>query len=58
MGFRDPVGGPGPPAVLAERPLLRDMWCHRTCPRAGSGSETAGEMESDPRVPAAQPLMA
>ena len=26
MGVRDPVEGPGPPAVLAECSLLRDTW--------------------------------
>jgi len=42
MGVWDParvrhsLGGPGPPAVLAEGYLLRDMWHHRTLPKRGA----------------------
>jgi len=43
MGVQDPagvrysLGGPGPPAVLAEGYLLRDAWRHRTLPKRGAG---------------------
>ena len=37
-----PYGGSEPSAVGAELPLLKDTWCHRTRPRAGSGSGAVG----------------
>ena len=36
-GVRYSLGGPGPPAVLAEGYLLRDTWRHRTLPKRGAG---------------------
>ena len=36
-GVRYSLGGPGPPAVLAEGYLLWDMWRHRTLPKRGAG---------------------
>ena len=56
----DPYGGSEPSAVGAELPFLRDMWRHRTRPRAGRGSGAVGPvmLEPDPWGPAALPLMA
>ena len=60
MGVRDPVGGPGPPAVL-----VLSAFFSRTRGDTGpvpSGEWVrgywSGEMELDPRDPAAQLLRA
>ena len=42
MGVRDPTGVRevrGPPVVLVEGYLLRDMWRHRTLPKRGADPE-------------------
>ena len=55
MGVRDPVGGPGPPAVFVLNPFFSRT--HGDTGPVPSGKRVrcrwSGEMEPDPRGPAA-----
>ena len=55
-GVRDSLGGPGPPAVLAEAYLLRATWRHRTLSKrgAGPGPSCRESRAQDHRGPAAR----
>ena len=61
MGVRDPMGGPGPPAVLALSAFFSGTRGDTGPVPSGKrvrGHRWPGEVEPDPRGPAAQLLRA